>query len=1791
MRQTNAGILQCNQLILRVMLCILLLFFGSSSLVWADISAVTLQVTSSAPDGAKINGSGIVTLTANWTGDTPPFSASFKGGGTSLPGVTTSATTATTQVTGAVLGHGSKTFDVTILETAVPGAVAGTANGDKTIQVDLESPNLTSTVTNGTVFANTQSVRIQISSNESVQAPAVTCNGKTATIEGTATEGTSFVYNLQLDNTFANGQYTVNISAKDTSEPIINANTGTTTTSFTVGTSVSGATTIAGSTPTSPTNATSINLNGGCPAGSTIVEIEDGGTNAATISVSGSNWSVGISPAEGTHTYVAISKDVNGTEISRSAAFSMVVDRTVPAKPVTNTAGIPATTNASSINVSVDISGIETEVAKPVVIQPIVNGSNAGTAQSVSGSPVTISVPLVDGMNQVTFRVTDAAGNASELSDAVSILRNASTSSNATIVILESPIVMPFPIADNYRLGAGTYSVKMIFDKQMDGTSNPQIDITTQGGSNITSTTGSWLASTTYLGQFTIPTNGGSAYDGAATMIINNAKDTYGNVLDSINIPSGGGTAFSIDSTPPVSSFDSEESIYVSSSTPNVTLSGSVTDSGSGIEFVELVWQEFNGTGLASKTVPVQASSPSPWNVNWDASSLNAGKYKLWVIAGDRAKPNANVEEYLTKTYRIVIIDRDEPVVRSISLGNMAGDINEMNGGAPPVVASAVTRLTSRIDDMGNSGIAFSDPGFKFTLVHDQSGASILGNYSNNGNDTIFFDFPQLTDNGTYTVSVTPMDMGGNVGETASRAFVLDTSAPSVVEFDPPNQSIANETNFALEHDHVYATITDTNADYLRSTIQVRYNGNVVGEQIIDDSTTDHLSWDLYGPTQTLGKDQSHDGRYDVTVVPWDTLGNEGSAVRSYFNYDCVPPVIVSFEPKVDLKAATSTWFGLAQSEISITVSDAPKDIIEHKGNMDNGQPPIGFDFSTVQIPGDPNWYNSQGSGINVNSSFTVDVNGVVTGAGGVVGNKLAQARPNLPADTTAGVADVLVEMVLHDRVNNGQVIPNVSQASYTLKFDYLAPQKPVITKPSATNNKYCKSTVIIDGSAKDSGTSTEVMINGIEWSENGSAYTMFPVVGLPSAAASFTTSIDITDRTDGTYTLSIRSVDLGENKSLDTEATFVVDRTPPKPPEMIVPLPDLITNKRGQLFKWASTTDADHYQLQIADDPSFNNILNNQTNPGYTELNGQVTVMTENSFSVPKDGTYYWRVAALETCVDGYNISSFSTTRRFVVDSVKPVTVEVQPAPSSGNKITTGMVTFTVRFSELVDTTVPPSVKLTTNGGQVLGIELVSYREDTWTGTTVIPKNSSALYDGTAIISIENARDLAGNVMAADSTSSVVINTGPAFTTKIFSNPANEFEIMVVTKSSEALQAPPTCTIQQSSARTPVIMNFLKERYYAGSYKIDVESPGKAYIDMSGTDLYGMVGYDSVQFTVAELSASTRLNITSISGKASLKAAEDSAYVAAPIYLLDRDSLESPFTSEIRASVLPDSVQQPNNASELVPVLALDEVGPSSVKLKKCLLYSAEVKGLKTSVPAEKIGLYRLGSTGNWVYQGGNVKDESISAQLTGLGRLALMADMTAPSVRGQSPENMDELEDPTPEIKGKIVDFGSGLRKDTFRMFIDDLEVPGVTVNSDGSFKYKVRLPMKKGRHEIRIEATDLAGNALRSNFWVTTLGQFAIDEFMPYPNPVTGNSMHFNYNFNQTAERVRLKIYDVAGHLVADHDTFDFASTKQGRFRWDLRNNNGKTIANGVYFYKLEITKNGQNFKRRGKFAVMR
>ncbi|MDD3147410.1 MAG: Ig-like domain-containing protein, partial [Candidatus Riflebacteria bacterium] len=1208
MRQTNAGIRRCNPMNMRVMLCMLLLLFSSMTAVMADVSGVTLAATFPGATGNIINGGGSVSLSASWTGDSPPYTAKFKKGSTTIvsdPALT--GTTSMVSIPASQIGDTGGTAEKLTVEIVDSAGKSGTAVADNGVIVDFIRPTLTAQITNGSVFANSQTVRIQVTSNEPVKSPKVTANGVDATMEGSLTQGTSFVYNLKLTpETFSNGNYNVSISANDLSSPEASANTGNTSVSFTVGTSATGNTQINSSTPASPTNSTTISLSGACPSGAASIEVQDNGATASTISVTGTTWSIGLSPEEGTHSYVAISKDVNGTEISRSAAFSVIIDKSAPTKPDPEEAGIPSNTNQASISIPVKVEGIDTEVAKPVQIQALVNGVPKGSPQAVSASPVNVSVPLENGLNRITFRLSDGAGNTSDTSDPINVTRDSSSTSTSTIVTFEAPFAMPIPVANTYQLGGGSYKLKMIFSKDMDSTTNPTITVTTAGGVKITSAAGTWAASGTYLGDFNIPTNGGSSYDGAATLGISGAKDTFGNLLDAITVPSGGGTAFFIDSTPATAGFNETGPIYISSSTPTIALSGQVSDNSSGVGYINLVWQSVTGGAVGSQSVPIMATSPSPWNYTWNASSLAEGKHNLWVIAADQAKPNPNIESYTSKTPRTVIVDRDGPVVTRISIGNMSTDINSMP--QPVVIASEVTRLTATVSDTGNSGLAFTDAGFVFSLIHDSSAASILGNKSNNGIDTVYFDFPALTLPGTYTITVTPKDVSGNTGTTATRSFALEKDAPSAVTFSPGDQSIANSTHPTLAINQVWAMINHPRPDYTNSTISVRYNGAVAGNQLPNASTT-ALVWQLH--SGALAKDQSHDGRYDMSVVPKTTLGNTGAAVNGFFTYDSVPPVVTGSNPVVDLSGtASGPFFGLSQTELSITVSDAPRDIITYGPKM-----PASYGLANAQVPGDPNWYNSAGSGVNItNSSFTWKLGATTSGAFVANGNTLTLSAPPVPADTGNGLASVEVGAILVDRSYNTSQVPNTLSASYTLRFDYLAPRVTKISKPNG--EKYCKNAVSFEGNVQDNGSSDEVKVSSVEWADESGAWSTLSASNLPAKFATVTASLNIAGKADGTYSIKVRAKDLGGNTSPEESATYIVDRTPPAAPTSVLPLPDQVTNKRGQSFKWSATTDADHYLLQVADDASFNNVLNTQTNTGYESLLGQVLVMTEGAFT-----------------------------------------------------------------------------------------------------------------------------------------------------------------------------------------------------------------------------------------------------------------------------------------------------------------------------------------------------------------------------------------------------------------------------------------------------------------------------------------------------------------------------------------------------------------------------------------------
>ncbi|MBP5468228.1 MAG: hypothetical protein J6Z11_03190 [Candidatus Riflebacteria bacterium] len=1779
MRQTSIFRL-CNS-IKPIMLCTMLLFFSClASTLHADLPVSNIQVDTTLT-GPVMNGGGTITLRPVWQGDSTPFTVNFLSNGSIIRSISTSNTNIPST------SFQASQFQPSTSQQRITVQVTDFAN--RTVSQDSDPfiydntpPTLTTkqfTTGNNGNFGPNDLIQLQLITNKNVLVPEVSCEGTSLTTT-TAAGANNYVFQMQLNGNFANGTtHRITIKLKDTTEPSASANSSDDSIDFTVGNVVSGQITIESATPSSPTNQTVVTLSGSCPTGTAKVAILDGSSEVVPPTVfSGNSWSLNVPVTEKTYSFIAVAYDQYDQEISRSQATTYIVDQQAPSVPTYDASTIPTQTNLPQQSFTITVDGYETEPSTPVYLLVYKNGTELPNKYNITtqGSPITIQIPLDEGPNVISFKTRDGANNLSASSESITITKSGSSETINVATVMVDTYSVPAPAST--MLGPGAHTLVFNFNQAVSDTI-PTVEVNCGGGSKITATNVAWNSNTSLTATFNIPNNGGAAIDGSAGITLKGAKDTFGNTVADY-VQDG---AFSIDSTPPTSTITNTSPIYISTSNPSINLTGTVQDNdgGSGVKLLTLYTVDPTGASTSIQIPLMPTPNQSPWSYPYSGTNLTDGfEYTLLTAATDDANPDSNSENPVGKTGIKLIVDNTAPAIERISFNNTGVDFADGT-----TIASDITRLVLVASDTG-SGLNLSSTDFIFNLTAP-NGELINGEKSNNGINTIYFDFPVLTASGTYTVTVTPIDNAGNKGTTTTKTFILNRDTPDSAEFNPPNQSVANKSDTSLAENEVRVILSTANGaatpSYPSSTISVKYNGLEVGTKVATE--TEALVAKLHDGN--LKTDGSHDGNYYITVIPHSTTGLTGNAINSSFIYDTQPPVVTSSEPSIN---DTEVWFGKNLQQLSITVSDAPKDILEHyKGQL----------ASIPEMPGDTTWYNGSGSGINYNvSTFTWTMGDQVSTNHSRNGNTMSVECPKVPEDKTAGVSDVQVTITLGDNVNRGAEgqIPNTNTITRTYKFDYVEPTIKIATSNGA---KYCKNLLTVKASAEDEGTDDNLQVTKIEYNDENGGWQEMSVKVLPSKNASFTLELDITNKKEGTHTIKFRAVDRGGNTSQEKEFSYVIDRTPPSAPGLTIPLADYTVNKRSQNFKWVTSNGADSYLIQISDDSSFNNILNNQPTTKYPSLTGTVYTTTEAAFSLPKDGTFYWRVAAIEDCEDGYNISEFSETRKIIIDTVKPYIVSVAPSPSSSNIVSTGMVTFTIRFSETLDSTKDLTAILTSAGGQVMKIEKISCTGDTWTGTTVIPKNNSALYDGTATIAVEGASDIAGNVMQTDSSNTIVVNTGPAFTTKLFSNPANEYEITIITKSTESLQSAPSVTVTQNAEKTTVAMNFLKDRFYSGSYKIDKENPGSAYIKISGTDLYGMVGNSTVEFVIADVNASSRLNVSASSGRATLKAAEGATYSPTAVYIIDRATLESPFstnttettTATIRASAGVRTSVSSNKKSELIGILGLDEIGPSSTKLKKCMLYTADVNGeVFDTSKADKIHIYRQDAKGNWIFQGGQLKDYKISAQITGLGRLALMADTTAPKMSSMSPTNQAKLDTNFPEIKGQFEDNGSGLVIDSFRLYIDDLQVKNVEMNKDGSFKYQVKQVLKKGKHEIKCEVKDKAGNTLVRAVTVDAPEELRIGEFSPYPSPARGNHINFAYNFGARPDRASLKVYDSAGHIVAKFGNDDFDRAR-GSIRWDLTNLKGKRISNGAYIYKLEVSANGQKFKKRGKLAVLR
>ena len=205
------------------------------------------------------------------------------------------------------------------------------------------------------------------------------------------------------------------------------------------------------------------------------------------------------------------------------------------------------------------------------------------------------------------------------------------------------------------------------------------------------------------------------------------------------------------------------------------------------------------------------------------------------------------------------------------------------------------------------------------------------------------------TDDGTYTLTVVPVDSAANEGSQRQISFIYDTQPPQLVSLTPIDMSeprtfrntLLSQVTAAYDDGDGSGINLDTTTIEMVRQVEVGDTAPVAGELIpnVNDST---LVFRLNQPLQV--RDGSQDGTYSVQVSFADKVGN-AETTGVVLIYDTQSPVLLSTTP-----ADNATVSSL--SEVTVSLDDATSGIdfssttvrLLHGGNAvsadtsDNGQ-------------------------------------------------------------------------------------------------------------------------------------------------------------------------------------------------------------------------------------------------------------------------------------------------------------------------------------------------------------------------------------------------------------------------------------------------------------------------------------------------------------------------------------------------------------------------------------------------------------------------------------------------------------------------------------------------------------------------------------------------------------------------------------------------------------------------------------------------------------------------------------
>ncbi len=418
------------------------------------------------------------------------------------------------------------------------------------------------------------------------------------------------------------------------------------------------------------------------------------------------------------------------------------------------------------------------------------------------------------------------------------------------------------------------------------------------------------------------------------------------------------------------------------------------------------------------------------------------------------------------------------------------------------------------------SGIDFIQSTFRLTRDVDGNAADVPVNITSNGTDAATLTLAEPialdgSDDGTYAIEITPVDLAGNLGVTVRREFYLVSQSRPEIRLTTPETTTVNDLTTVVAELSGYI---GAGIDFDASTLIVRdAQGRLVAQTELErDEVNNLLAWNIEAP---LPRDGSADGEYTVTATFVDFAGQRLTQQFQLLldtQFPTIDSVQVTTDSQPELSTNSTTTVAEGFSQIVVTFEKPQEDFVS------------GIDFANTGVT----LTNPSGESISVNRLD--DGENVLT----------------LDFQVLTALGEYVLSITPQDLAGNQSAAPLV----YRLRIDV-----PLPTVTSVLISDKLGTIVYVNGDSTNIvATFADLSGVGLDLGDGGSTITVTTESGLP--APGITTSNEETNQltwtpivlptdgsADGRYTVTVTPKDKAGRQGDVVYRQFVYDTQEPR--------------------------------------------------------------------------------------------------------------------------------------------------------------------------------------------------------------------------------------------------------------------------------------------------------------------------------------------------------------------------------------------------------------------------------------------------------------------------------------------------------------------------------------------------------------------------------------------------------------------------------------------------------------------